>query len=290
MIRPLDEARPNARRACRPRCVWILVLALLATLAHGQEATDEPPPALVSIGVAAGFPSYQTATLRLGLQAGPVGADVRAGYGPGAGASFGAALRGYPPLPGLPVPIWVGGGVMATAGSVAPFAALGAHVPLAPRLRLDLEGGVAWTRLGTERRLTPHLQAGVSYAFATELPRAQGASDGGPRDGDPRGSNRTADRCEPGPPRPEGLTTAVRDAERRFVADARATYGSLYRSLRYTLRVTDRSIDGELATVDVAYDGSVVEIATGRTVEASGTAQADFRWTGCGWALRDLRY
>ena len=80
------------------------------------------------------------------------------------------------------------------------------------------------------------------------------------------------------------------DAEGRFVADARATYGSLYRSLRSTLRVTDRSIDGELATVDVAYDGSVVEIATGRTVEASGTAQADFRWTGCGWALRDLRY
>jgi hypothetical protein len=285
MIRPLDETRTIARRAPRARRAWVVALLLLATLAHAQEAGDEPLPALVSIGVAAGFPSYQTATLRFGVQAGPVGADVRAGYGPGAGVSFGAALRGYPPLPGLPVPVWVGGGVMATAGSAVPFAALGAHVPLAPRLRLDLEGGVAWTRLGLERRLTPHVQAGVSYAFATELPRARDAGGAAPRAAD-----RPADRCEAGPPRPEALTSAVREAERRFVADARATYGSLYRSLRYTLRITDRRIDGDLATVELAYDGSVVEIATGRTVEADGTAQAEFRWTGCAWALRDLRY
>ena len=286
MTRPLDHARPivsSARVRCRRAAT--LVLALAATLAQAQEAIDEPPPALVSIGVAAGFPSYQTATVRFGVQAGPVGMDVRAGYGPGAGASFGAALRGYPPLPGLPVPVWIGGGVMATAGSPVPFAALGAHVPLAPRLRLDLEGGVAWTRLGTDTRLAPHLQAGVSYAFATELPRARPG--GG---SDPRAPARAGDRCEPGPPRAEALEPAVRAAERRFVADARATYGSLYRGLRYTLRITDRRIDGAFASVDLAYDGSVVEIATGRSVEAEGTAQADFRWTGCDWALRDLRY
>jgi hypothetical protein len=285
MTRPLDPARPIARRARLRRRAALLALALLAPLAHAQDGVDDPPPALVSIGVAGGFPSYQTASLRVGLQAGAVGADLRAGYGPGAGASFGAALRGYPPLPGLPVPVWVGGGVMATAGSAVPFAALGAHVPVAPRVRLDLEGGVAWTRLGTETRLVPHLQAGVSYAFATELPRAPAADRA-----EPRAAGRSADRCEPGPPRPEELGSAVRDAERRFVADARATYGSLYRSLRYTLRITGERVDGERATVDLAYDGSVVEIATGRTVEADGTAQADFGWTGCGWTLRDLRY
>jgi hypothetical protein len=284
MTRPPIDTAPMAPRVARAAILVLVATALLA-FGQAQEATEEPPPALVSIGVAAGFPSYQTATVRLGVQAGPIGADVRAGYGPGAGASFGAALRGYPPVPGLPVPVWLGGGVMATAGSAVPFAALGTHVPLAPRVRLDLEGGVAWTRLGTETRLTPHLQAGLSYAFATTLPRATNSAGS-----DPRAADRGGERCQPGPPRPEALDAAVGDAERRFVADARATYGSLYRSLRYTLRITDRRIDGELATVDLAYDGSVVEIASGRTVEAAGTAQADFRWTGCDWVLRDLRY
>lgn len=288
MIRPMDEARTIVPRHRLRRRLFVLVLALLATLGQAQDAADEAPPALVSFGVVAGFPSYQTASVRVALQAGAVGADLRAGYGPGAGASFGAALRGYPPIPGLPVPVWVGAGVLATAGSAVPFAVLGAHLPVAPRLRLDLEGGVAWTRLGTDTRLTPHVQLGMSYAFATELPQARGTGSAGAAER--RAAGRDADACTPGPPRPDLLRAAVRDAERRFVADARATYGSLYRTLRYTLRITSERIEGELATVDLAYDGSVVEIATGRTIGADGTAQADFAWNGCAWGLRDLRY
>ena len=75
-----------------------------------------------------------------------------------------------------------------------------------------------------------------------------------------------------------------------FVADARATYGSLYRSLRYDLDRGSPDIDGEVAVYDLDYDGSVIEIATGERISASGSATATFRWNGCSWRLSDLDY
>jgi hypothetical protein len=42
--------------------------------------------------------------------------------------------------------------------------------------------------------------------------------------------------------------------------------------------------------VGVAYEGSVVEILTGREVAAAGEAEIDFRWDGCRWLRTALRY
>jgi hypothetical protein len=278
-------------RSSLPVAARVVALAALLALgvAYGQhdeaDTEEEPVPALVSLGVEAGFPAYQTVAVRGAIQTGPFGMALRAGYGPGAGAYGGVTLRAYPPLPGMPVPIWVGGGGGLSAGGLVPHAAVGVHVPLARRLRLDVEGGAAWPELGLERTLTPHLAVGVSYAFATELRPVAGTRSGFGRDDE----RRTAS-CEPGPPDPSLLDAAFDRAVDGFLDDARATYGSLYRSLRYDLDPGRPDLDGDRATFDVDYDGSVVEIASGERISASGSATAVFRWTGCGWSLADLDY
>lgn len=253
---------------------------------HDGSLVDEPPPALVSVGVAAGFPAYQTVGASVAIQTGPIGAEVRAGYGGNAIGSIGAVLRGYPPLPGVAVPMWLGAGAMATGGALAPFVALGAHVPLAARVRLDVEGGAAWPRLGLERNLAPHLRVGVSYAFAVAAPEIREP----PTSGASTVERPDAEGCEPGPLVTESLDDALRSAERRFLDDLRATYGSLYRDLDYRIEVVATTLVGDLATLDLAYRGSVTEIARGQRISASGEAEADFRWTGCGWRQTALRY
>ncbi len=277
------------------RLVIIVVLVLIssaATSAVAQEneatgeandAVTETVPALASFGVSAGFPSYQTVAASASLQSSAFALAARAGYGPGAGASIGVTLRGYPPIPGTPVPVWIGAGATATAATVVPHVALGAHVPVARRWRLDVEAGGAWSRLGVERSWVPHLAVGASYAFAVEIaPRDT-------RDGTGSVGGRGAS-CTPRPADPALLGAALSRAERSFLNDARATYGSLYRGLRYSLDVVDRDVRGDEATIEVRYQGSVVEIATGDRNEASGRATVSFRWDGCGWRTTDIDY
>ena len=83
-----------------------------------------------------------------------------------------------------------------------------------------------------------------------------------------------------------GLAATVR----RFVDDAVATYGSVYRDLRYRAPIVGRRVEGDSATLTVDYAGSVVEIVMGQVVEASGEAEADFRWDRCRWRRTGLRY
>lgn len=296
---PLRAARrPNTTLASPvvpPLALLFAVLfAVLAAPGWAQEAPgaddvaeEEVIPALASFGVTAGFPSNQTVAATAAIQSGPVGMALRAGYGPGAGPYGGATLRLYPPLPGMPVPLWLGGGAGVGVGGVVPHAALGVHVPVAQRLRLDVEAGAAWPMLGLERTTVPHLAVGVSYAFAVELQPVTNGSGAGVGAGAPRGA---AASCEAGPPDPGLLGDALRRAEDSFVDDARATYGSLYRGLSYDLDVEDRDLDGDTAVLTLDYDGSVIEIATGERIEASGTATATFRWTGCDWRHVGLDY
>lgn len=254
----------------------------------GEGATALPVPALVAVGADLGFPAYRTVTARASLQARFVGVALRAGYGPGSGGYLGATLRGYPPIPASPVPVWVGAGLGATSAGAVPFAAVGAHLPVSPRWRLDIEAGVAWPELLDERRPTPHLSVGASYAFHVELdPAARPAAGAVP--GSER-SDRTGTACLPAPPDAARLDSALRDTVREFIADARATYGSLYDDLRYTFDVRDRELDGGQVTMRVAYDGSVREIATGRRISAAGLASVAFRWTGCSWRRTGLSY
>lgn len=77
---------------------------------------------------------------------------------------------------------------------------------------------------------------------------------------------------------------------RRFVADATATYGSLYRGLDDRVRVLERDVRGTDAFVSVSDEGSVVERVTGRTIEESGTAESTFRWRGCAWVRTGPTY
>jgi len=244
----------------------------------------EPTPAIAAFGVQFGFPAYRTATLSAGLQARFVGMTLRVGGGPG-GLAFGLQARAYPPIPG-PVPVFVGVGVDAYAGRIAPHAVIGLHLPVGERWRLDAEVGAAWVRLLDETNVAPYLGVGVSYAFAVDL-AAAAASTGGGRT---PGVQTAAVGCVVGPADPAGLDAALAATIRRFVADATATYGSAYRGLRYRTTVVRRTIDGDRAMLAVSYEGSVIEILTGREISASGVAEVDFRWDGCRWLRTGLRY
>jgi hypothetical protein len=278
--------------------VWAWALTAGAVFAQGGSAasiagdpmvddvvgTVDEAPAVGAFGVAFGFPGYRTAGVGASLQSGAFGAAVRAAWGT-AGIAVGLQARAYPPVP-WPVPTYVAVGADLYGSGVAPHAAVGAHVPLGERWRLDVEGGVAWPPLLAERTLVPYLTLGVGYAFAltiaeapasTSAPIAQAGAEG-------------AGACAADAPDPALLNAAVDATVRRFVADATATYGSVYRGLDYRVRIVDRDVDGADARVAVAYRGSVVERASGRTIEASGTAEITFRWRGCGWDRTGLEY
>jgi hypothetical protein len=265
-------------------------LALGAAAAQGASAADATvsgvvaeAPAVAAFGVAFGFPAYRTAGLGASLQSGAFGAAVRAAWG-SAGVAVGLQARAYPPVP-WPVPTYVAVGADLYGGGVAPHVAVGAHVPLAERWRLDVEGGVAWPPLLDARVLAPYLSMGVGYAFALTI--APAAAPVGAPTAAGAGTNAA---CVAGAPEPALLDAAVDATVRRFVADATAAYGSLYRGLAYRVRIAERDVRGDVARVEVAYDGSVVERATGRTIEASGTAEVAFEWRGCAWVRTGLTY
>ena len=289
-----------SRHGARACAVFMTVALATAPLALAQPATvggetdsvgveselvaAETVSAVASFGVQFGFPSYRTASVSASMQARFVGFAVRAGGGPG-GVAVGLQARAYPPIP-IPLPIYLAAGVDLYAGRVAPHLALGVHVPLGGGWRIDVEAGAAWTPLLDEVRVTPLLGVGASYAIPLRLPTGGGgvAASGS-------ASERAAGpTCEPGPPDLAALDAALAATVHRFVDDAVAAYGSVYRSLRYRTSVVGRRVEGDRATLTVAYAGSVVEILTGRGVEASGEAQADFRWDGCRWRRTGLRY
>jgi len=258
--------------------------AAVGTEPAGDFVVADTVTAVAAFGVHVGFPAYRTAGVSASLQARFVGVAVRAGVGPG-GTAVGLQGRVYPPLP-IPVASYLGVGVDLYAGRAAPHAVVGLHVPLGGRWRLEAEAGVAWTPLLDEVRATPLLGVGVAYAVPVGLAPGEGAAIGGVTSA----GAEFGTRCERGPPDLTQLDAALGDTVRRFVIDAVAAYGSVYRGLRYRTSVVGRALDGDRVTVTVAYEGSVVEILTGRPVEASGEAEVDFRWDGCRWVRSGLRY
>jgi len=278
--------------------VWIALLltlcgCLAAATAQGEDAIEvegsvERAPATLMVGLHGGLPGYRNLGVGAAIKADQLGVALRGGWGT-VGASFGVQGRWYPPLP-APVPFYVGLGVDAYAGNVAPHAVLGAHVPLSPAWRFDLEGGVARATLAGTTVWAPHLSVGVAYAFTFDLASSE------PVDGDATASARTRSlgpfgvRCEPGPPDPGALDAAVSAAVQSFVRDGVALYGNAYRDLRYRYAIERRDVAADEATVDVRYSGSARAVVGGELVEASGVAQARFTWNGCTWRLRDLSY
>ena len=269
---------------------WLAVAAAQSADAVATQPVDgfivaDTVPAVAAFGVHFGFPAYRTAALSASLQARFVGLAVRAGAGPG-GTAIGLQGRVYPPLP-IPVASYLGVGVDLYAGRAAPHAVVGLHVPLGGRWRLEAEVGVAWTPLIDEVRATPLLGVGVAYALPLSVLPREGVAAGG---ADTFAGTEPGGRCDRGPPDLARLDAALDETVRRFVSDAVAAYGSVYRGLRYRTSVVGRTMSGDRVTIAVAYEGSVVEILTGRSVEAAGEAEVDFRWDGCRWVRAGLRY
>nr|MBA2666900.1 hypothetical protein [Trueperaceae bacterium] len=175
--------RPLRRRRAAPRGVDLgaLLLVLLALLvlpvalaqapADGErlegddvvEGRIEGVPATFSVGLQGGLPGYRYASLVGAMRTDAFGVAARIGYG-SVGVSGGVQLRFYPPLP-LPIPTYVAAGLDVYTGNTAFHAALGAHVPVGQRVRLDLEGGVARASTLVGTVWAPYASFGVSYGF-----------------------------------------------------------------------------------------------------------------------------
>lgn len=250
------------------------------------EGFIERAPASVMLSLHGGLPAYRSVGVGAALKADQFGVALRGAWG-SVGPAFGAQARWYPPLP-APLPFYLGLGADVYDGNVTPHGVVGAHVPLGPNWRFDLEGGAARASLGAEVVWTPHLSLGVSYAFAADLPDP--AADPDTDRAQPLTSRAGASACVPGDPDPDRLASDVDAAVRAFVRDGVALYGNAYRDLRYRYAIVRERIDGDVATVQIRYSGSARAITGGERVEASGTATASFRWTGCRWQQTSLSY
>lgn len=252
---------------------------------HEVEGAVERSPASLSVSLHGGLPAYRSVGLGVALRAEQFGVALRGAWG-SVGVAFGAQARWYPPLPS-PLPFYLGIGADTYVGSVTPHAVVGAHVPLDAHWRLDLEGGAARASLGGNVVWAPHVSVGVSYSLAFDLPDARDRGDG-PSGLEGRGTSPSA--CVPGDPDPEVLARDVDAAVRAFVREGVALYGNAYGDLRYRYSIVSERIDGDVAEVRIRYSGSARARLDGERVEASGTAEATFRWTGCRWRQTDLRY
>jgi len=272
--------------------LWAMALVLGVSAAQepvdaGSEvarADAQVVPALVALGVSAGFPSYQTAAVAASLQVQFFGMQLKGSWTP-AGPYFALQLRAYPPLDS-PVPLFVGVGAGLYGNNLSYHAAVGGHVPLGLALRLDAEAGIASVPALGSRNWAPHLSLGLSYAFPVDLAPATGASSA-----PTRAAGSGAGGCPTPLPPDEG---SLEDAFERVLADwllsARATYGSVYTDLDYSYAVTDVSVSGSEGTVEISYSGSVRAIGSGTVHQADGSAAAGFRWTGCAWNNTSVSY
>lgn len=245
------------------------------------------PPGVFSVGISTGFPSYQTVALTAAIQAQYVGLQLKGSW-TAAGPFLAGQLRAYPPVP-IPMPVYVGVGGGVYGGNTSFHVVVGGHVPLGKNLRFDLEGGVANVPVLSERAWAPHLAAGLSYAFPVEF--------GSSQEGNPDVAPATRRETIAGPtcasPRdPDSglLRAAVDRAVADWLTSAQATFGSVYKDLSYSYRISSTTISGVEAKVTVQYSGSVTEILTGERQSATGTAKATYVWNGCAWRDGQVEY
>jgi hypothetical protein len=267
------------------RTVRFALLLFWGSLVTGSTAFSQgqpaAPEALIGIGFGAGFPAYQSASAELQVQAGSFGVAARAAFG-SVGVAGGLQARGYLPLP-LGVPHFVGVGIDAYAGDIAPHVVFGLHLPLNEAWRFDLEGGAAYPIIDTNRRWVPYVRAGISLTFL-----AQGAPAN--RSGGPLTPTGSGSSCVVSAPDegliPASIASEIATLERRYTA----IYGSLYRDLNYSSSIAAVNTSDRFATVKLDYAGSVVQRINGVLLEASGRAEVDLVWRSCRWVRTDLRY
>ncbi|HEX7003740.1 MAG TPA: hypothetical protein VF168_06105 [Trueperaceae bacterium] len=281
---------PTRRWVLYSSKLLLVFLVVSIGLAQNEGSTSEPEVlGLAAVGVSAGFPAFQAYALNASVQYRFVGLATRATWTADAGVYGSLALRGYPPIPGSPVPVFLEAGLGSHSGGAVPFLAAGGHIPLGRRLRLDIEAGAASVPLLDQRQVVPFLSAGVSYAFAFDPSHALST----------RRADREAEARERVMARggdcglePDGAKVgrAVAATVSGFLRDARATYGSLYTNLSYSYDIEEIEVNGDRASASISYQGTVTEIATGKTISASGSASARFRWNGCSWSRTGVSY
>ncbi len=106
---------------------------------------------------------------------------------------------------------------------------------------------------------------------------------------DAEGADSGASACSAAPDG-ASLEAAFQRSVDAFLAGARLTYGRRYHDLSYDLRVLSADVSAERGAVEASYEGSAVDGDTGEEVSASGTIDADYRWSGCGWDLVGFTY
>jgi hypothetical protein len=276
------------------------MIALMASVGHAQAGPPEPElgpddeivegsiddvPATFSVGLHGGLPGYRYGSAIAAIRSADFGAAARLGFGSD-GVSGGVQVRWYVPLP-LPLPAYLATGLDLYAGNTVWHLALGAQAPLGPRLRLDLEGGMARSAAPHGPAWSPYASFGVSYAFPVGLDAISMASSAPSRSTQERAVGSAS--CE-APPNPGAVRAAVDAAVRSFVREAVALYGYSYRGLSYRYRVTETQLAGPSANVSLWYQGSAVERLTGHVVEAEGTGNIGLRWDGCRWVTTAIDY
>jgi hypothetical protein len=73
-----------------------------------------------------------------------------------------------------------------------------------------------------------------------------------------------------------------------FMKDAYQTYGDQYSDADYSYD-TSTSVSDDEGRVRASYDATLTTIE-GETVQASGSVEANFRWSDCEWSLVDYSY
>jgi hypothetical protein len=235
------------------------------------------------VGFGVGYPTYQLYHAYYSFQRDQFGVVFKGSYTPTDGIYVGVAGRYYTPIPGaLPTFVSLGAGISGGGANVA--ATFGAHIPfgLDSNWRATLEGGIAYVG---GQGIRPVASLGVGYVFyvdaaplsEAEVKRRELLALGG------------CGEKELTTPNGETVDEAFDIAIQDWIDGKRAQYAGVYTNLRYskTIDSIEFSETGDVATVDASFSGSIQEVGSESELSASGTIEAQFGWTGCGWRLLD---
>ncbi len=249
-----------------------------------ESSSTNDYPVLLGVGLHSGFPGFNRFAAQASMQYRFFGMALKAAP-TAAGLYFGGTLRGYVPVGGF-VPIYagVGGGIYGDSSEL--HLVLGGHVPVAERVRLDLEAGAARVSAFDTAQWLPWVSVGVSYVFPVAASDFRPGS-GAPSTRTPLGPGSSMALC--GDPSESSLLAAFSRTINGFISSAEATYAGSYSDLQYDYRITDVDITGNSGYVAIRYSGSV-RVIGGGIESASGSASASYEWTGCGWGRGAIHY
>jgi hypothetical protein len=233
------------------------------------------------VGFGVGYPTYQLYHAYYSFQRDQFGVAFKGSYTPTDGIYIGVAGRYYTPIP-VPVPTFISLGAGISGGGANVAATFGAHIPfgLDSNWRATLEGGIAYVG---GQGIRPVASLGVGYVFyvdaaplsEAEIKRRELLALGGC--GEKELTTPNGDTVD------EAFDIAIQD----WIDGRRAQYAGVFTNLSYSKEITniEFSESGDETIVNARFSGSIVEVASGSELSASGTIEARFGWTGCAWRV-----